>query len=39
MIPRMLYDTVVAECRKNDTLDDVRSAALGRVRWLVDLLG
>jgi hypothetical protein len=38
MIPRMLYDTLVAESRKNDSLDDVRSAALGRVRWLVDLL-
>jgi hypothetical protein len=34
----MLYDTLVAEARRNDSLDDVRSAALERVRWLVDLL-
>ncbi|MGW5660444.1 DUF4132 domain-containing protein [Streptomyces sp. NPDC003758] len=34
----MLYDTLVAESRRNDSLDDVRSAALDRVRWLVDLL-
>ncbi|MEU7470768.1 DUF4132 domain-containing protein [Streptomyces sp. NPDC044984] len=34
----MLYDALVAESRRNDSLDDVRSAALGRVRWLVDLL-
>ncbi|MFD0508650.1 hypothetical protein ACFQ0G_49265 [Streptomyces chiangmaiensis] len=34
----MLYDALVAESRRNDSLDDVRSAALYRVRWLVDLL-
>ncbi|WP_431965706.1 DUF4132 domain-containing protein [Actinacidiphila sp. bgisy160] len=34
----MLYDTVVAEARRNDAFDDVRSAALDRARWLVDLL-
>lgn len=34
----MLYDALVAETRRNDSLDDVRSAALHRVRWLVDLL-
>ncbi|MFI5685399.1 DUF4132 domain-containing protein [Streptomyces sp. NPDC051636] len=34
----MLYDALVAESRRNDSLDDVRSAALHRVRWLVDLL-
>ncbi|MEV7689075.1 DUF4132 domain-containing protein [Streptomyces bungoensis] len=34
----MLYDTLVAEFRRNDSLDDVRSTALDRVRWLVDLL-
>ncbi|WP_127354935.1 DUF4132 domain-containing protein [Actinacidiphila soli] len=34
----MLYDALVAESRRNDSLDDVRSAALDRVRWLVDLL-
>ncbi|MFI8236789.1 DUF4132 domain-containing protein [Streptomyces sp. NPDC085866] len=34
----MLYDALVAESRRNDSFDDVRSAALGRVRWLVDLL-
>ncbi|MFF4575055.1 DUF4132 domain-containing protein [Streptomyces sp. NPDC001410] len=34
----MLYDTLVAESRRNDSLDDVRCAALDRVRWLVDLL-
>ncbi|MER6924315.1 hypothetical protein ABT314_36105, partial [Streptomyces spiralis] len=34
----MLYDALVAESRRNDALDDVRSAALVRVRWLVDLL-
>ncbi|WP_316742621.1 DUF4132 domain-containing protein [Streptomyces sp. MK7] len=34
----MLYDTLVAESRRNDALDDVRSAALDRVRRLVDLL-
>lgn len=38
MIPAMLYDALVAESRRNDSLDEVRSAALGRVRWLVDLL-
>src|SRR5690349_8812920 len=34
----MLYETLVAESRRNDSLDKVRSAALDRVRWLVDLL-
>ncbi|MER6080935.1 DUF4132 domain-containing protein [Streptomyces sp. NPDC001833] len=34
----MLYDALVAESRRNDSLDEVRSAALDRVRWLVDLL-
>ncbi|MGP4050002.1 DUF4132 domain-containing protein [Streptomyces sp. 2A115] len=34
----MLYDALVAESRRNDSLDDVRLAALDRVRWLVDLL-
>ncbi|MQY39721.1 hypothetical protein SRB17_77480 [Streptomyces sp. RB17] len=34
----MLYEALVAESRRNDPLDDVRSAALGRVRWLVGLL-
>ncbi|MGW3205668.1 DUF4132 domain-containing protein [Streptomyces sp. NPDC001135] len=34
----MLYDTLMAESRRSDSLDDVRSAALDRVRWLVDLL-
>jgi hypothetical protein len=34
----MLYDALVAESRRNDPLDDVRSAALDHVRWLVDLL-
>ncbi|MFE0630517.1 Shedu anti-phage system protein SduA domain-containing protein [Streptomyces sp. NPDC058864] len=34
----MLYDTVVAEARRNDAFDDVRAAALDRARWLVDLL-
>ncbi|KPH98782.1 hypothetical protein OK006_8581 [Actinobacteria bacterium OK006] len=34
----MLYDALVAESRRNDSLDDVRTAALDRVRWLVDLL-
>ncbi|WP_053754407.1 DUF4132 domain-containing protein [Streptomyces sp. MMG1533] len=34
----MLYDALVAESRRNDALDDVRSAALHRARWLVDLL-
>ncbi|MFI5676359.1 DUF4132 domain-containing protein [Streptomyces cellulosae] len=34
----MLYDALVAESRRNDSLDDVRSVALDRVRWLVDLL-
>ncbi|MGW7237564.1 hypothetical protein [Streptomyces sp. NPDC054804] len=34
----MLYDALVAESRRNDSLDDVRAAALDRVRWLVDLL-
>ncbi|MFF0083434.1 DUF4132 domain-containing protein [Streptomyces canus] len=34
----MLYDALVAESCRNDSLDDVRSAALDRVRWLVDLL-
>jgi hypothetical protein len=34
----MLYEALVAESRRNDALDDVRSAALDRVRWLVDLL-
>ncbi|MDR3081802.1 MAG: hypothetical protein LBV60_12905, partial [Streptomyces sp.] len=34
----MLYDALVAESRRNDSLDDVRCAALERVRWLVDLL-
>lgn len=34
----MLYDALVAESRRNDSLDDVRSAALDRVRWLVGLL-
>ncbi|WP_329185721.1 hypothetical protein [Actinacidiphila glaucinigra] len=34
----MLYDTVPAEARRNDGLDDVRSGALDRARWLLDLL-
>ncbi|MEU1621732.1 DUF4132 domain-containing protein [Streptomyces sp. NPDC005722] len=34
----MLYDTVLAEARRNDAFDDVRAAALDRARWLVDLL-
>ncbi|WNM30220.1 DUF4132 domain-containing protein [Streptomyces sp. Li-HN-5-11] len=34
----MLYEALVAESRRNDSLDEVRSAALDRVRWLVDLL-
>ncbi|MFJ8196798.1 DUF4132 domain-containing protein [Streptomyces sp. NPDC096152] len=34
----MLYDTLVAASRVHDSLDDVRWAALDRVRWLVDLL-
>ncbi|MFI8179231.1 DUF4132 domain-containing protein [Actinacidiphila glaucinigra] len=34
----MLYDTVPAEARRNDALDDVRSEALVRARWLLDLL-
>jgi len=34
----MLYDALVAESRRNDSLDDVRCAALDRVRWLVGLL-
>jgi hypothetical protein len=34
----MLYDALVVAAHRNDSLDDVRSAALGRVRWLVDLL-
>ncbi|MFE9093646.1 DUF4132 domain-containing protein [Streptomyces sp. NPDC007264] len=34
----MLYDALVAESRRNDSLDVVRSAALARTRWLVDLL-
>ncbi|WP_225839314.1 DUF4132 domain-containing protein [Streptomyces sp. NK08204] len=34
----MLYNALVADCRRNDSLDAVRSAALDRGRWLVDLL-
>ncbi|MFD8725585.1 DUF4132 domain-containing protein [Streptomyces sp. NPDC059629] len=34
----MLYEALVAGSRRNDSLDDTRSAALDRVRWLVDLL-
>ncbi|MFS4091064.1 DUF4132 domain-containing protein [Streptomyces sp. AF1A] len=34
----MLYEALLAESRGQDCLDDVRSAALGRVRWLVELL-
>ncbi|MER5822965.1 hypothetical protein ABT086_12020, partial [Streptomyces mirabilis] len=34
----MLHDALVAGSRRNDSLDDVRTAALDRVRWLVDLL-
>ncbi|MGW4555208.1 DUF4132 domain-containing protein [Streptomyces sp. NPDC004365] len=34
----MLYDALVAESRRNDGLDEVRSVALDRVRGLVDLL-
>ncbi|MCN9239618.1 DUF4132 domain-containing protein [Streptomyces sp. RY43-2] len=34
----MLYDALVADSRRNDSLDDVRCAALDRARWLVDLL-
>ncbi|MEU6322138.1 DUF4132 domain-containing protein [Streptomyces sp. NPDC047009] len=34
----MLYDALVAASRRNDALDDVRTAALDRARWLVDLL-
>jgi hypothetical protein len=36
--PAMLYDTLTAEARRDDGLDDVRLAALGRVRPLLDLL-
>ncbi|WP_251096368.1 DUF4132 domain-containing protein [Streptomyces sp. Caat 7-52] len=34
----MLYDALITASRRHDSLDDVRSEALGRVRWLVDLL-
>ncbi|WP_052745147.1 DUF4132 domain-containing protein [Streptomyces sp. WM6386] len=34
----MLYDTLVAQARRNDPFDDVRAGALARARWLVDLL-
>ncbi|WP_406269010.1 hypothetical protein OH779_26995 [Actinacidiphila glaucinigra] len=34
----MLYDTVPAEARRNDAIDDVPSGALDRARWLLDLL-
>ncbi|MFE6551103.1 hypothetical protein ACFVHS_22270 [Streptomyces sp. NPDC057746] len=34
----MLYDALVAESRRNDGLDAVRSAALDRGRSLIDLL-
>ncbi|MGW3494926.1 hypothetical protein [Streptomyces sp. NPDC001020] len=34
----MLYDALVAESRRNDSLDDVRSTVLDRVRRFVDLL-
>ncbi|MDQ0597419.1 hypothetical protein QF037_001764 [Streptomyces canus] len=34
----MLYDSLVAEARRNDPFDDVRAGALARARWLVDLL-
>ncbi|MEO3825124.1 DUF4132 domain-containing protein [Actinomadura sp. B10D3] len=34
----MLYDTLAAAARQNDGLDDVRLAALGRARPLLDLL-
>ncbi|GGJ68229.1 DUF4132 domain-containing protein [Streptomyces brasiliensis] len=34
----MLYEALVAESRRNDSLDDVRSAALCSARWLVELL-
>lgn len=34
----MLYEALATESRRTDALDDVRSAALDRVRWLVDLL-
>ncbi|TFV33006.1 hypothetical protein E4K10_28225 [Streptomyces sp. T1317-0309] len=34
----MLYDALVAESRRNDGLDEVRSVALDRVCRLVDLL-
>ncbi|MFF7125452.1 hypothetical protein [Streptomyces sp. NPDC008240] len=34
----MLYHALVAESRRDDSLDDVRSAALDRARRLVDLL-
>ncbi|WP_433226361.1 DUF4132 domain-containing protein [Actinomadura formosensis] len=34
----MRYDTLAAEARKDDGLDDVRFAALGRSQWLLDLL-
>ncbi|MFF4353621.1 DUF4132 domain-containing protein [Streptomyces sp. NPDC001530] len=34
----MLYDALVTASRRNDSLDDVRYAALDRVHWLVDLL-
>ncbi|SDJ55957.1 DUF4132 domain-containing protein [Streptomyces indicus] len=34
----MLYETLAAEARKNDSLDEVRLAALDRVRWLPDVL-
>jgi hypothetical protein len=35
----MPHDALAAESRRNDSLDDVRSAALDRVGRLVDLLG
>ncbi|MFF5471367.1 DUF4132 domain-containing protein [Streptomyces achromogenes] len=34
----MLYDALITDARRDDSLDGVRFAALDRVRWLVDSL-
>ncbi|MFF9581193.1 DUF4132 domain-containing protein [Streptomyces achromogenes] len=34
----MLYDALITDARRDDSLDGVRFAALDRVRWLVDTL-
>ncbi|MFI9424261.1 DUF4132 domain-containing protein [Streptomyces achromogenes] len=34
----MLYDALITDVRRDDSLDGVRFAALDRVRWLVDSL-